>query len=134
MSSTSDAANQYVFVYGTLRRGQSNDITLLNPAPVWVGEASIEGTLYHLGRYPGIILGGPSRVVGEIWQISNALELKLDEIEMLYPVATDEYIKRQLPVKCNTRLINCIVYEINPAYAVDKPIIAHGDWVKRNES
>jgi gamma-glutamylcyclotransferase (GGCT)/AIG2-like uncharacterized protein YtfP len=132
MSDHSDSAILYVFVYGTLRRGQSNDITLLAPPPVWVGTACVKGQLYHLGRYPGIILGGHGEVVGEVWQISRDLELKLDEIEMLYPVATDEYAKRQLPVKCGARFIDCIVYEINPAYTVGKPVIAQGDWAKRD--
>ncbi len=132
MPSTQDSPLKTVFVYGTLRKGESNDITRLTPPPVLIGHASIAGRLYHLGRYPGIILGGPHKVVGEIYQISAALELKLDEIEMLYPTATDEYFKRHITVLCNQRPIECIVYEINPAYTTGKPVIEHGDWAARS--
>ena len=55
-----------VFVYGTLRRGDDNDITRLLPAPRLVGHAHVAGTLHHLGAYPGIVLGGPGRVLGEV--------------------------------------------------------------------
>jgi gamma-glutamylcyclotransferase (GGCT)/AIG2-like uncharacterized protein YtfP len=132
MSGNPYSITSAVFVYGTLRKGESNDITLLAPEPQFIGNATVCGTLFNLGRYPGIILGGTEPVVGEVWGISRALELKLDEIEMLYPTATDEYRKRDLPVLCNGSLIDCIVYEINPSYTVNKPVIAHGDWVKRN--
>ncbi len=132
MSEPTISPTKTVFVYGTLRRGQSNDITLLTPKAQWVGAAAVNGTLYHLGRYPGIILGGTQSVVGEIWGISEQLELKLDEIEMLYPTATNEYFKKHISVECNGQLIDCIIYEINPAYTLDKPVIASGDWVKRH--
>lgn len=131
MTSSPYAISKAVFVYGTLRQGESNDITLLSPEPQFMGHARVNGKLYHLGRYPGIILGGTDWVVGEVWGISAALELKLDEIEMLYPTATDEYLKRQMPVLCNGNAIDCIVYEINPSYTEGKPRIEHGDWVRR---
>ena len=51
------AATRHVFVYGTLRRGGSNDITRLAPAPRFVGSAQLAGQMYDLGAYPGLILG-----------------------------------------------------------------------------
>ena len=92
------AASRHVFVYGTLRRGQANDIMALQPAPAWVGRASVHGTLYDLGRYPGVVLGGTALVRGEVYEIAPALEEKLDEIEMIYPQQRDEYFKRELSV------------------------------------
>ncbi len=35
----------HVFVYGTLRRGEVNDITRLRPAPRFVGDAHVAGLL-----------------------------------------------------------------------------------------
>ena len=58
------AAPRHVFVYGTLRRGGSNDITRLLPAPRWVGFAQVAGMLFHLGAYPGMTLGGDRAVHG----------------------------------------------------------------------
>lgn len=85
--------------------------------------------MHHLGAYPGVVLGGAARVVGEVYAITPALERKLDEIEALYPQQTDEYFKRQIPVDVNGRELNCIVYEINPRYTGGTCTILSGDWV-----
>ena len=129
---------RHVFVYGTLRRGDDNDITRLLPSPQYVGDAEIVGVMYHLGAYPGVILAQPpvdheramGRIVGEVYAIQPALEAKLDEIEMIYPQQRDEYFKRQIQVIVGGQRLDCIVYEINAAYVQNKPVIGSGDWVK----
>ena len=133
---------RYVFVYGTLRRGDDNDITRLLPSPQYVGEAVIAGLMYHFGTYPGVILaepytgqnGGPEagigQIIGEVYAIQPALEAKLDEIEMVYPQQRDEYFKRDIQVTVGGQRLDCIVYEINPAYVANRPVIGSGDWVK----
>ena len=118
-----------VFVYGTLRRGGSNDITRLRPAAQFVGTARMAGVLYHLGRYPGMTLGGDQWVHGEVYAIEPALEAVLDDIEDLGATPTDEYVKRELAVDVNGHAMPCLVYEINPRYVVGKEQIAHGDWL-----
>jgi gamma-glutamylcyclotransferase (GGCT)/AIG2-like uncharacterized protein YtfP len=124
------AATRHVFVYGTLRRGDDNDITQLQPAPRFIGPASIAGTMYHLGGYPGVVLGGGGTVVGEVYAIEPALERRLDEIEELYPQQKDEYFKRTVTVEVQARRIECIVYEINPRYVETARPIVGGDWVR----
>jgi gamma-glutamylcyclotransferase (GGCT)/AIG2-like uncharacterized protein YtfP len=121
---------QLFFVYGTLRRGDDNDITRLLPAPKFIGDANISGTMYHLGGYPGVTLGGTGQIVGEVYSVSAELEKKLDAIESEYPAQPDEYAKRRILVKVNGQMLDCSVYEINPAYVQGKPIIASGNWVK----
>jgi gamma-glutamylcyclotransferase (GGCT)/AIG2-like uncharacterized protein YtfP len=129
---------RHVFVYGTLRRGDDNDITRLVPAPEFLGHAEITGVMYHLGAYPGVILAhavsgqdvGLGRIIGEVYAIQAALEQTLDEIETVYPQQRDEYFKRDIQVIVGGRTLTCIVYEINPAYAQGKPVIGSGDWVK----
>jgi gamma-glutamylcyclotransferase (GGCT)/AIG2-like uncharacterized protein YtfP len=64
--------SRLVFVYGTLRRGQRNDIHRYQPAPRYVADATISGTLYHLGAYPGVVLGTSGSVVGEVYEIKPA--------------------------------------------------------------
>lgn len=128
-ASPSFAAARYVFVYGTLRKGDYNDINALRPAPQFVGHSQTFGTLYHLGSYPGLILGGDQPVVGEVYAINAVLEPMLDEIEHLYPVPTDEYVKRTITVQVAGVSLKCLVYEINPSYTVGKPILAGGDWM-----
>jgi gamma-glutamylcyclotransferase (GGCT)/AIG2-like uncharacterized protein YtfP len=131
-SSASAAQSQrHVFVYGTLRRGDDNDINRFEPAPRFVGTGSVAGTMYHLGRYPGVVLGGGGRVLGEVYAIDAELERKLDELEEVYPQQTDEYFKRQIDVEVDGRVIDCVVYEINPRYvAKDARVIERGDWVQ----
>jgi gamma-glutamylcyclotransferase (GGCT)/AIG2-like uncharacterized protein YtfP len=118
------------FVYGTLRQGDDNDITRLAPAPRLIGTARIAGAMYHLGGYPGVTLGGTGEVVGEVYEVSPALEAKLDAIEAEYPAQPDEYAKREISVLVQGQTLNCCVYEINPAYVAGKAVIASGDWVK----
>jgi gamma-glutamylcyclotransferase (GGCT)/AIG2-like uncharacterized protein YtfP len=122
------------FVYGTLRQGDDNDITRLAPAPEFIGPAAIQGTMFHLGGYPGVTLGvglgGTGQIVGEVYAVSSELEKKLDAIESEYPAQTDEYVKREIEVNVQGQTRLCHVYEINPAYTQGKPIIASGDWVK----
>jgi len=118
-----------VFVYGTLRRGGSNDITRLQPAARYLGTARVAGVLYHLGAYPGMTLGGDGWVQGEVYAIEPALEAQLDEIEGLGADPMDEYAKREVVVDVDGRALPCLVYEINPRCIVAAPCIAHGDWL-----
>ena len=130
MPEAPSTTQRHVFVYGTLRRGDDNDITRLKPEPLFVGSAAIAGTLYDLGAYPGIRLGGEGLVHGEVYAIALELEEQLDEIEELYPQQRDEYFKRIVPVAVQERTFACIVYEINPKYVVGRAILPGGDWAR----
>ena len=127
-------SSRHVFVYGTLRRGDVRDITRLSPAPQFVGMASVPGELYHLGRYPGVILGGTGRVLGEVYAISPALEYQLDIIEGVLPQPNGEYFKREVAVSLrdggSPDTLTCLMYEINPAQTTGRPVIASGDWLQ----
>lgn len=134
---------RYVFVYGTLRRDEDNDITRLLPTPRFIGTAAICGRMYHLGPYPGVVLapggielacaGNESRVVGEVYAIDEELERQLDEIEEVYPKAhggiDGTYFKREIEVLVGLHRLVCIVYEINPNCILGHVEIASGDWV-----
>ncbi|WCM90158.1 gamma-glutamylcyclotransferase family protein [Acidovorax sp. NCPPB 3576] len=129
--------SRYVFVYGTLRRGGSNDITRLAPPAIFLGEAFVRGTLYDLGAYPGIALHlvdsaehGDFSVRGEIYAISPELERRLDEIEGLLPEPNGEYQKREITVLLDGQHLECLVYEINSEHLENAIRIAHGDWMK----
>lgn len=126
----SGEAVRHVFVYGTLRQGGANDITRLRPAPQYIGEARIVGQMYHLGGYPGVVLDAPGWVVGEVYAITPELELRLDEIEELYPQEKDEYFKRHRAIDVRGQSLMCIVYEINLRYVQGKPRVGSGDWLR----
>jgi gamma-glutamylcyclotransferase (GGCT)/AIG2-like uncharacterized protein YtfP len=118
-----------VFVYGTLRRGGSNDITQLQPPPRFIGMSKVQGTLFQLGAYPGLKLGGEGWVVGEVYEVEPALEAVLDIIEDLGPEPTDEYAKRSVVVTVQGVDMECFLYEINPAYVRSAAVMAGGDWL-----
>ena len=122
---------RYVFVYGTLRKGQERDIHRLQPAPVFVGNCQIYGTLYDLGSYPGVRLGGLEWVQGEVYQITPELERKLDEIEEVWPQQTGEYARCEVLVQCAEQALVCLVYEVAEVRANVSSVIVSGDWVTR---
>ncbi len=118
-----------VFVYGTLRRGQANDINRRQPAPRYLGEARVRGTLYDLGPYPGLILGGAGWVQG--YAITPELERHLDVLEEVAPVPSGEYRRRHVTADAGGRPLSCLVYEINPQRVSGRPVLPHGDWTRR---
>ena len=135
-----------VFVYGTLRSGESRDINGLLPAPCLVGQGSLPGILYDLGAYPGmrLVAGRGDVVRGEVYGISAELERQLDEIEEVWPQQSGEYAKREVVLSLDQlslhsavfnpdkdpAQLSCLVYEIAPERTRGRPVIASGDWVQ----
>ena len=121
---------RYVFVYGTLRRGEANEITQLTPTPVWIGYGSTTGTMFHIDSYPGVALGGTTPVVGEVYGVEPALEARMDQIETEFPGRPDEYVKREVQITVDGKTIDCFMYEMVEKYTVGMPIIPSGDWAQ----
>ena len=122
---------RYVFVYGTLRRGEQRDINRLLPAPVFIGHSQTKGRLYDLGSYPGVRLGGEQWVQGEVYQITPELERQLDEIEEVWPQQTGEYTRREVVVQCAGLTLTSLVYEVAETRVKNQPVIESGDWLQR---
>jgi gamma-glutamylcyclotransferase (GGCT)/AIG2-like uncharacterized protein YtfP len=101
---------RHVFVYGTLRRGGRNDIARFRPEPFHVADAVVAGTLYDLGAYPGLMLGGKGRVMGEIYRIEPEVEAALDALEEVAHDDSGEYIKRHVAVEVGAQQVECLVY------------------------
>ena len=120
----------FVFVYGTLRKGQRNDINLRTPPPVFIGSAGVKGQLYNRGWYPGIRLGSEQSVLGEVYQVSAQLLAQLDELEEVAPVPSGEYQRIQMKVECAGQQLVCDIYELSEHCAAQSTPIAEGDWVK----
>lgn len=72
-----------VFVYGTLLRGEHNHRVLEEGGAVFVREATTrpEFTLVHLGGFPAMVAGGATAVLGEVFEVGDALRLRLDRLE-----------------------------------------------------
>ena len=67
-----------IFVYGTLSKGMTRSSVLVKSK--FLGLGFIEGLLYDLGAYPGIVEGNNS-VYGELYEIDTTKVKELDRIE-----------------------------------------------------
>ena len=56
-----------VAVYGTLRRGGSNDIRRWQADVRWLGHCRLPGQLHDMGPYPGLVLDGSYKVLAEVY-------------------------------------------------------------------
>ncbi len=82
--------NPHLFVYGTLLSNAGHPMgARLGREARLIGEASMEGRLYSLGRYPGLVevADRESRVHGEVYALNNpAASLAwLDAYERISP-------------------------------------------------
>jgi gamma-glutamylcyclotransferase (GGCT)/AIG2-like uncharacterized protein YtfP len=130
---------QHVFVYGTLRAGESNDIHRAAQrngiaAPVLIGSGHINGRLYDFDVYPGLVLdpaAGP--VHGDIYRIDETLIPVLDEIEEIVPGVIGLYRSERLHVSVEVdgraQVIDCLVYPVSEEAVEGLPRIDNGDWV-----
>lgn len=134
----SPATDRLVWVYGTLRRGGSNDLARLHPAAEFVAIATVAATLYDLGAYPGAVFTGPTdrastacaiRVTGEVHRITPEIERALDILEEVEADGTGEYVKRSIELVVGAVTMRCLAYEIHPSRTEGRPVIACGDWL-----
>jgi gamma-glutamylcyclotransferase (GGCT)/AIG2-like uncharacterized protein YtfP len=70
----------HLFTYGTLRSGGSASAALLGGCER-VGEGTVRGTLYDVGKYPALLLGGDGEVRGEVWRCPAGRLADLDRYE-----------------------------------------------------
>ncbi|MDP0491501.1 MAG: gamma-glutamylcyclotransferase family protein [Verrucomicrobiota bacterium JB023] len=68
-----------IFVYGALRPGASNAWRMADGKAI--GSGSVEGVMVKVDWYPGVVLGGGARVVGEVYEVDDELLARLDEFE-----------------------------------------------------
>ena len=83
---------ELLFVYGTLLAGLRNHHYLKNAQ--LLGHASVQGALFDLGDYPGLIFTGhlanPVETVwGELYKIETSNWTQLDALEAFDPQAMD---------------------------------------------
>ena len=126
---------RYVFVYGTLRAGEINDIAVAAArngiaAPRLVGCAAVAGRLYDFGPYPGLVhdeTAGP--VGGDVYEIDDALVPVLDEIEGVSPGVDSLFKSKQISVAVGGRVLPCFFYPVDDASIQGHTRIEAGDWV-----
>jgi gamma-glutamylcyclotransferase (GGCT)/AIG2-like uncharacterized protein YtfP len=81
-----------VFVYGTLRSGGPQSMSVRFPDSKFIADAKVSGSLYDLGAYPGLLPGEPNFLVtGEVYEVDDEVLKKLDDFE-----ASSHYRRRQV--------------------------------------
>ena len=126
---------RYVFVYGTLRAGEINDIGAAAArngiaAPRLVARAAVTGRLYDLGDYPGLVhdeTAGPVR--GDVYEIDEALVPVLDRIEGVEPGVDSVFKSRPVTVTVADRALQCFFYPVDDVSVSGRPRIEAGDWI-----
>jgi gamma-glutamylcyclotransferase (GGCT)/AIG2-like uncharacterized protein YtfP len=125
----------HLFVYGTLMRGgRSPYAQLLQARARFIGEASIAGRLYHLGRFPGAVPDQEcrTRVAGEIFLIKDdALMDALDRYEGCRPEDAEPRLFRRDAVEVRTArgsALNAWVYTYTGGTA-GRPIVPSGRFL-----
>ena len=96
---------EYLFVYGTLRRGGGAPFSkLLSEQADLVGLGAFQGKLYDLGEYPGVVPSSnlADAVIGEIYALYNPgfVLAALDAYEDYVPDQPDRslYLRRLVSI------------------------------------
>ncbi len=126
---------RYVFVYGTLRAGEINDIGVAAARheitePRFIGGAAVAGRLYDFGEYPGLVQDETANPVrGDIYEIDDALTPVLDEIEGVSPGVDSLFKSREVSVAVGGQALPCFFYPVDDASAQGRTRIEAGDWI-----
>jgi gamma-glutamylcyclotransferase (GGCT)/AIG2-like uncharacterized protein YtfP len=126
--------NEYIFVYGTLRRActtGAHQTYLANTE--FVGSAKVRGKLYRVSYYPALVLDDSTGwVFGEVYRLSSNEQLqRLDAYEeCTYPSQPDqEYQRKKIEVMTDTgtSLTTWIYSYQHPIAGLEE--IASGDFL-----
>lgn len=115
----------YIFVYGTLRKGQLRHDVLEESK--FIGYGKLKGyNMYCLGGFPGIIEGSGT-VFGEVYQVERRI---LDKIDFIEGVDYGFYIRKSVTVELESdEKIKAFTYIFNRPVKQTE-LIPEGDWVK----
>lgn len=137
--------DDYIFVYGTLRQGERADLRKQshNFDVVFVGNAAINGKLYHLGAFPGLKPLSPMltangfkdnfpAVVGEVFRIRDvAIVSILDAYEGYDADHPSQGLYDRSQFEANDgRLVWAYTYN---GPVINDQLISSGDWCKNKD-
>ncbi len=115
------AATTRVFVYGTLRSGESNHDLLATAAPAGPARTAPAFDLVSLGPFPGMVAGGRTAVTGELYDVDPATLAALDRLE------GHPRLYERLPIRLEDGAL--VEAYLRPKHRADRrPRIPSGDW------
>lgn len=115
-----------IFIYGSLRRGSARAMSMKFPRSKFVAEARVNGSLYDLGAYPGLLLDNSnSLVIGEVYEVDDETLDELDEFE-----ASSDYWRQQVEIAVGDERRTGWTYAPNPESCSFRSLIPSGDWIE----
>ncbi|MBE7122466.1 gamma-glutamylcyclotransferase [Bacillus cereus] len=119
----------HVFVYGTLRQGQTN-AHYMQGATCIAEEAWVYGKLFDTNEgYPAMICSNEEKVYGEVYEVDDEVLQKLDELEEYTGnTDTDLYDRITQTVYFADKEMHAYVY-VAQDKEILKKIIDSGDWL-----
>ncbi|MDM5188659.1 gamma-glutamylcyclotransferase family protein [Bacillus sp. DX4.1] len=124
----------YVFVYGTLRKNETNAHYLQDSTCI-AAEAWTYGKLFDTNDYyPAMILSRDEKVYGEVYEVSDIILKVLDELEEYTGNPEEDlYDRITQSVYLENRSIMAYVYVAQGEGMLQHHIIS-GDWVSYRKS
>ena len=98
------------------------------PSSKFVADGTVNGSLYDLGEYPGLLLDGSNTsVIGEVYEVDDETLNELDEFE-----ASSNYRRKQVEVSLGSEKTTCSMYvpEDSSEVSSSRPLIPSGDWME----
>lgn len=115
-----------IFIYGSLRRGGARAMSARFPKAKFIAEATVKGSLYDLGAYPGLLLNeSESFVSGEAYEVDEETLDELDEFE-----ASSDYWRKQVEIFIGAERKTGWTYSPNAESCSHRPLITSGDWIE----
>ena len=144
MKISKNKIDEFLFVYGTLRKAFDNKILLsVSDNLQYVGIGYLKGVLYDLGEYPGMVIDKNGELVkGEIYKIDenrNLVFQLLDEYEGYYKneKKQSEFLRKKTTIRLrNGGQIDSWVYSFNYHTKDHLKKISTGDYIRylRNDA
>jgi gamma-glutamylcyclotransferase (GGCT)/AIG2-like uncharacterized protein YtfP len=126
--------NDKLFVYGTLLDFHNDYGIYLRYNSRFYTNGRIKGSLYHLGEYPGAVLGGENCIYGSILRMDNPAEA-LSMIDVYEGYGEDqpqpnEFIRVLTMAETDAGPVTCWIYLYNLPVDAFK-LIAGGKYHKQ---
>ena len=120
-----------LFVYGSLRRGEENEMAaLLHGHARWLGAGTIRARLYAISWYSGAVASDEpgDAVHGDVFELDRASGREV--VARLDAYEGADFARRRVEVVVGETRVAADAY-LYAASVAGLPWIAHGDWLRR---
>lgn len=116
-----------VAVYGTLRKGNGNNVLLSDSKFLGEGFTLPKFEMFSLGAFPGIT-GGSTSIKVEVYEVDSETLSRLDRLEGYRGIGENNFYDREI---ISTPYGNAMTYTLRDDGYNEYPRIESGDWLNR---